>query len=148
MWAQGSSIKLLETSNLATDISVSETWNMKKSSGIRKAEWLIVNSTKLLLHHLKNSHQRSWLWPAGLQSRWCIAKRCWGFLLQDVGLLPLRSKEVSCCRTFFLESAYQKSFQSSTLHSKPEKPETWESASLKQGFSGFLTVPGILVWPS
>ena len=121
-----------------------ETWNMKKSSGffknLRKIGRLIIDSTKWLLHHcwellithLKNSCQRSWLWPAGLQSRRYIAKRCWGFLLQDVGLQSLRTKEVSWCRAFLPEIAYQKNFRSVLPQTKTDQPQTWALASLKQ----------------
>lgn len=74
-------------------------WNTKKPLGffksMHKMQWLINDSTNWFLHSyrelpftlLKSLPWRSWLWLASLQSRWYTTKRCWSFLLQDVGLL-------------------------------------------------------------
>lgn len=100
-------------------------WNTKKPLGFFKStfkmQWLINDSTKQFLHsywelpftHLKSLPWRSWLWPAGLQSRWYTTKRCWSFLLQDVGLLEVGRKERSLCRALCPKITYQKNFHSS-----------------------------------
>lgn len=77
--------------------------------------WLCnMNSASLLrISNHTTENLTAELWPAALQSRWSVARRCWGFPVWDVGLLSLQSKGMSWCRAFFPETASQKVSQSS-----------------------------------
>lgn len=104
--------------------------------------WLCKTTSPSLLRISNHTTEKlaAELWPAALQSRWSVARRCCSLLLWDVGLLSLQSKEMSWCRAFYPETASQKVSQSSLslsltvfsfLLQRVNKCSSWEYCSHK-----------------